>query len=57
LREKFNPRNITHMPVEDPEPLIGAVKFSGRLDLEQIILFVDGHELISILRAKSENPE
>jgi hypothetical protein len=48
LHEKFNPRNISHMP---------AVKFSGRLDLEQIILFVDGHELISILRAKSENPE
>jgi hypothetical protein len=27
LREKFDPRNINHMP---------AVKFSARLDLEQI---------------------
>jgi hypothetical protein len=34
LRGKFNPRNINHMP---------PVKFSARLDLEQIILFVDGH--------------
>ena len=33
------------MPVEDPEPLIGAVKFFTRLDLDQIILFVDGHYL------------
>jgi hypothetical protein len=38
------------MPVEDPEPLIGAVKFLARLDLEQIIEgtigarpFLDGH--------------
>jgi hypothetical protein len=37
LREKFNPRNIIHMP---------AVKFSARLDLEQIILFVDGHQFV-----------
>jgi hypothetical protein len=44
LREKSNPRNINHMPVKDPEPFIGAVKFSTRLDLEQIILFLDGHE-------------
>jgi hypothetical protein len=36
LREKFNPRDINHMP---------AVKFSARLDLEQIILFLDGHKL------------
>jgi hypothetical protein len=36
LREKFNHRNINHMP---------AVKFSTRLDLEQIILFLDGHQL------------
>jgi hypothetical protein len=34
LREKFNPRNINHMP---------PVKFFVRLDLEQIILFLDGH--------------
>jgi hypothetical protein len=33
LHGKFNPRNINHMP---------AVKFSARLDLDQIILFVDG---------------
>jgi hypothetical protein len=46
LREKFNPRNINHMPVEDPEPLIGAVKFFVRLDLNQICLFLDGHLLI-----------
>jgi hypothetical protein len=45
LRQKFNPRNINHMPVEDPEPLIGAVKFFARLDLEQICLFLDGHYL------------
>jgi hypothetical protein len=37
LREKFNPRNINHMP---------AVKFSARVPyLEQIILFLDGHKL------------
>jgi hypothetical protein len=36
LREKFNPRNINHMP---------AVKFSARLDLDQICLFLDGHYL------------
>jgi hypothetical protein len=36
LREKFNPRNINHMP---------PVKFFVRLDLDQIFLFVDGHEL------------
>jgi hypothetical protein len=34
LREKFNPRNINPMP---------AVKFFARLDLEQIILSLDGH--------------
>ena len=34
------------MPVEDPEPLIGAVKFFVRLDLNQIWLFLDGHLLI-----------
>jgi nitric oxide reductase NorD protein len=34
LREKFNPRNINHMP---------AVKFFARLDLDQICLFMDGH--------------
>jgi hypothetical protein len=39
LREKFNPRNIIHMP---------AVKFFVRLDLDQIILFVDGHKLVTI---------
>ena len=43
VARKFNPWNINHMPVEDPEPLIGAVKFFMRLDLEQIILFLDGH--------------
>jgi hypothetical protein len=36
LHGKFNPRNINHMP---------AVKFFVRLDLEQIIRFVDGHYL------------
>jgi hypothetical protein len=41
LREKFNPRNISHMP---------AVKFSTRLDLEQIILFLDGHQLFDCMR-------
>jgi len=35
LREKFNPRNIDHMP---------AVKFFVRLDLDPIRLFVDGHD-------------
>jgi hypothetical protein len=34
LREKFNSRNINHMP---------AAKFFVRLDLDQIILFLDGH--------------
>jgi hypothetical protein len=27
MREKFNPWTIANMPAEDPEPLIGAVKF------------------------------
>jgi hypothetical protein len=36
LREKFNPRNITHMP---------AVKISARLKLDENISFLDGHEL------------
>jgi hypothetical protein len=36
LREKFNPRNIHHMP---------AVKFFVRLDLDPICLFLDGHKL------------
>jgi hypothetical protein len=36
LREKFNPRNINHMP---------AVKFYARLDLEQIIhLWMDTNQ-------------
>jgi hypothetical protein len=34
LREKFNPRNINPMP---------PVKFFGRLDLDPIFLFPDGH--------------
>jgi hypothetical protein len=38
LREKFNPRNINQMPV---------VKFFVRLDLDKIILFLDGHYLKS----------
>jgi hypothetical protein len=38
LREKFNPRNINPMP---------AVKFFVRVPyLDQIILFLDGHELL-----------
>jgi hypothetical protein len=37
LREKFNPRDINHMP---------AVKFFTRLDLDQICRFLDGHELV-----------
>jgi hypothetical protein len=36
LREKFNPQNINHMP---------AVKFSVRLDLDQICLFLGGRSL------------
>jgi hypothetical protein len=36
LREKFNPRNINHMP---------AVKFFARLDLDPICQFLDGHYL------------
>jgi hypothetical protein len=37
LREKFNPRNINHMPV---------VKFSARVPyLEQICRLLDGHQL------------
>ena len=50
LREKFNPRNINHMPLEDSEARIGTVKFFVRLDLDQICegpnwacQFVDGH--------------
>jgi hypothetical protein len=45
LREKFYPRNINPMPVEDPEHLIGGAKFFARLDLDQIFLFLDGHYL------------
>jgi hypothetical protein len=45
LHEKFNPRNINYMPVVDSESPIGMVKFFVRLDLDQIILFLDGHQL------------
>jgi hypothetical protein len=37
LHEKFNSRNISHM---------SPVKSFARLDLEQICLFMDGHELV-----------
>jgi hypothetical protein len=40
--EKFNPRNINHMP---------AVKFLARLDLDQICLFLDGHQLELLMHA------
>jgi hypothetical protein len=46
LREKFNPRNINHMP---------AVKFFVRLDLEQICLFLDGHKLICCRSCQEQN--
>jgi hypothetical protein len=36
LREKFNPRYINLMPLEDPEPIIGAVRFFVRLDRDQV---------------------
>ena len=36
VAQKFNPRDIIHIP---------AVKFFVRLDLSQICLFLDGHEL------------
>jgi hypothetical protein len=39
VARKYNPRNINYMPV---------VKFSARLDLEQIIRFVDGHYIVPI---------
>jgi hypothetical protein len=32
------------MPVEDPELLIGAVKFFESLDLDPTGLFLDGHK-------------
>jgi len=36
VARKFNPRNIDHMP---------AVKVFVRLDLDQICLFLDGHQM------------
>ena len=45
LLEKFDPRNIAHMPAEDPEPHIGAARFFMRLDLNRIRQFLDGHLL------------
>jgi hypothetical protein len=49
LREKFNPRNINHMP---------AAKFFARLDLDQICLFLDGHSLAkSTGRTGNGSPE
>jgi hypothetical protein len=43
LREKFNPRNINHMP---------AVKFFGRLDLGQICLFLESTNFSPMLHKK-----
>jgi hypothetical protein len=39
LGKNFNPRNINHMP---------AVKISARLELDETISFLDGHELLPI---------
>ena len=47
LPEKFNPRNINHM---------SPVKFFGRRDLDQIILFVDGHYLIYLVGYQDASP-
>jgi hypothetical protein len=43
------------MPVEDPEPLIGAVKNSARLKLDENISFLDGHQLCKISWNRPEN--
>jgi len=42
LLEKFNPQNINQMP---------AAKFYARLDLEQICLILDEHELVANARS------
>jgi hypothetical protein len=42
LREKFNPRNISHMPAIAGTAML-SVKFFARLDLDPICLFLDGH--------------
>ncbi len=39
LDSKFNPRRMSNTP---------PVKFIVRLDLEQIILFLDGHRFIPV---------
>jgi hypothetical protein len=36
------------MPVEDPEPLIGAVKIFVRLELDETVSFLDEHYSPSI---------
>jgi hypothetical protein len=46
LREKFDAQNINHMPVEDPEPLIGAVKLSIRGRTKIISHDLDGRFII-----------
>jgi hypothetical protein len=48
LREKIYPRNIDPLPLEDPELLIGAVKFFEGLDPNPIGLFLDGHQACQI---------
>jgi hypothetical protein len=51
LGGNFNPRNISHMP---------AVKISARLQLDDNISFLDGHELSAeskeILHEKNKKP-
>jgi hypothetical protein len=42
LGEDFNPRNVHHMRVEDPEPLIGVVKIFTCLERNENISFLDG---------------
>ena len=34
---------MKQMPVEDPKPLIGTIKFIIRHDLEQLCLLIDGY--------------
>jgi hypothetical protein len=43
LPEKFYPRNINYMHPKGTSFGASAVKFFGRLDLNQIFIFLDGH--------------
>jgi hypothetical protein len=56
LREKFYPLNINHMHPKGTSFGASAVKFFVRLDLDQICLFLDEHQLAAYEAAGAMKP-